>query len=118
MAVLAAFDLADLCPWKSVQVYTYGAPRPGNKAFKEQYEAKLPDTWHVMNSQVRTWLGVACHGCMISMFSQAWSMLLLQDQHNQSYAMDSRLDVGVACDGCIVGMDVGFQECKACHSRQ
>ena len=26
MAVLAAYDFVDLCPWKSVQVYTIGAP--------------------------------------------------------------------------------------------
>ncbi len=52
MAVLAAYDFVDLCPWKSVQVYTIGAPRPGNKAFADKYEAKVPDTWHVMNSQV------------------------------------------------------------------
>ncbi|KAL0044911.1 hypothetical protein WJX82_001842 [Trebouxia sp. C0006] len=51
MAVLAAYDFVDLCPWKSVQVYTIGAPRPGNKAFADKYEAKVPDTWHVMNSQ-------------------------------------------------------------------
>jgi len=52
MAVLAAYDFVDLCPWKSVQVYTIGAPRPGNKAFADKYEAKVPDTWHVMNSRV------------------------------------------------------------------
>lgn len=51
MAVLAAYDFVDLCPWKSVQVYTIGAPRPGNKAFAHKYEAKVPDTWHVMNSR-------------------------------------------------------------------
>lgn len=51
MAVLAAYDFVDLCPWKSVQVYTIGAPRPGNKAFADKYEAKVPDTWHVMNSR-------------------------------------------------------------------
>ena len=31
MAVLAAFDIADLQPWASLQVYTVGAPRPGNR---------------------------------------------------------------------------------------
>ncbi|KAL0040544.1 hypothetical protein WJX77_010258 [Trebouxia sp. C0004] len=51
MAVLAAYDFVDLCPWKSVQVYTIGAPRPGNKAFADKYDAKVPDTWHVMNSR-------------------------------------------------------------------
>lgn len=51
MAVLAAYDIADLFPWLSLQVYTVGAPRPGNRAFAKQYEAKVPDTWHVINDR-------------------------------------------------------------------
>ncbi len=54
MAVLAAYDIADLFPWLSLQVYTVGAPRPGNRAFAKQYEAKVPDTWHVINDRVCT----------------------------------------------------------------
>lgn len=53
MAVLAAYDIADLCPWASLQVYTVGAPRPGNRAFAQQYNVKVPHTWHVINPQVR-----------------------------------------------------------------
>lgn len=53
MAVLAAYDIADLQPWASLQVYTVGAPRPGNRAFARQYNAKVPHTWHVINPQVR-----------------------------------------------------------------
>ena len=52
MALLAAYDIVDLFAFKSVQVYTVGAPRPGNKAFADKYEAKLPDTWHVINPKV------------------------------------------------------------------
>ena len=33
LAMLAAFDLAPLFPWGSVEVHTIGAPRPGNAAF-------------------------------------------------------------------------------------
>ncbi|KAL3158681.1 hypothetical protein ABBQ32_011423 [Trebouxia sp. C0010 RCD-2024] len=51
MAVLAAFDIADLYPWGSLQVYTVGAPRPGNATFAAQYNAKVPHTWHVINPQ-------------------------------------------------------------------
>jgi hypothetical protein len=36
-----------------VSVYTFGAPRVGNHAFARQYEAAVPDTWHVINDQVR-----------------------------------------------------------------
>lgn len=53
MAVLAAYDMADLCPWRSLQVYTVGAPRPGNQAFAAKYEAKVPATWHIINPKVR-----------------------------------------------------------------
>ena len=33
LAMLAAFDLAPVFPWGSVEVHTIGAPRPGNAAF-------------------------------------------------------------------------------------
>jgi len=36
-----------------VSVYTYGAPRAGNHAFARVYERVVPDTWHVINDQVR-----------------------------------------------------------------
>ena len=52
MAVLAAYDIADLFPWGSLQVYTVGAPRPGNAAFAAKYKAKVPATWHVINPKV------------------------------------------------------------------
>ena len=35
-----------------VQVYTFGAPRPGNRAFKEEYDQLIPDTWNVINDAV------------------------------------------------------------------
>ena len=54
MAVLAAYDIVDLYPWKSVSVYTVGAPRPGNQAFADKYDAKVPDTWHLINPSVRS----------------------------------------------------------------
>lgn len=52
MAVLAAYDIARLLPFKSMQVYTVGAPRPGNKAFAAKYEARVPATWHIINPKV------------------------------------------------------------------
>ena len=33
--MLAAFDLSQEHPWASLEVYTHGAPRPGNEAFAE-----------------------------------------------------------------------------------
>ena len=61
MAVLAAYDIADLNPWCSLQVYTVGAPRPGNRAFAEHYNAKVPHTWHVINPKARACPLAAMH---------------------------------------------------------
>ena len=60
MAVLAAYDIVDLFPWHSCQVYTVGAPRPGNKAFAAKYQAKVPATWHIINPRVRCVLQQPC----------------------------------------------------------
>ena len=35
-----------------MQVYTFGSPRPGNRAFKEEYDQLIPDTWNVINDAV------------------------------------------------------------------
>ncbi len=35
-----------------MQVYTFGSPRPGNRAFKEEYDRPIPDTWNVINDAV------------------------------------------------------------------
>ena len=60
MAVLAAFDIAHLFPFTSVQVYTVGAPRPGNKAFAAKYEARVPATWHIINPKASCLSGCIC----------------------------------------------------------
>ncbi|KAF6262015.1 hypothetical protein COO60DRAFT_1699568 [Scenedesmus sp. NREL 46B-D3] len=56
VATLAAYDLlkkykGELDPLRQVSVYTFGAPRVGNHMFARQYEAAVPDTWHVINDQ-------------------------------------------------------------------
>ncbi|KAK9823190.1 hypothetical protein WJX72_000942 [[Myrmecia] bisecta] len=54
LATLAAFDIMRGCPWlskKAVSCYTFGAPRTGNHAFAAEYNATVPDTWHVINDQ-------------------------------------------------------------------
>ena len=33
----------------SIEVYTFGAPRTGNKAFTESYNKRVPDTWRIIN---------------------------------------------------------------------
>ena len=33
-------------------MYTFGAPRPGNRAFKEEYDQLVPDTWNCINDAV------------------------------------------------------------------
>ena len=67
MAVLAAYDIAHLCPFNSVQVYTVGAPRPGNKAFAAKYDARVPATWHIINPKVSSLSGSIsnCLMCLV-----------------------------------------------------
>ncbi len=36
-----------------VSCYTFGAPRTGNHAFAREYNAAVPDTWSIINDQVR-----------------------------------------------------------------
>ncbi|KXZ45677.1 hypothetical protein GPECTOR_52g74 [Gonium pectorale] len=54
LATLAAYELAERrCPARTVQqisLYTYGAPRVGNKAFAEAFDRVVPDTWRVTNA--------------------------------------------------------------------
>ena len=53
LATLAAYDIAHLLLEDGnrpiQQVYTFGAPRTGNHAFAEDFQASVPDCWHVIN---------------------------------------------------------------------
>ncbi|GLC42478.1 hypothetical protein PLESTB_001102700 [Pleodorina starrii] len=53
LATLAAYELAERrTPARAVQaisLYTYGAPRVGNKAFAEEFDRLVPDAWRVSN---------------------------------------------------------------------
>ncbi|MEL6815355.1 MAG: lipase family protein [Cyanobacteria bacterium J06598_3] len=50
IAKLCALDLQyNFSPEISVEAYSFGAPRVGNKAFTESYNRRVPDTWRVVN---------------------------------------------------------------------
>ncbi|KAK9799340.1 hypothetical protein WJX73_007370 [Symbiochloris irregularis] len=51
LAMLAAHDIATQIQPARLQVYTYGAPYPGNHAFCRSYDAVCPDTWHIVNDR-------------------------------------------------------------------
>ena len=57
LAKLAAYDIAvaarDLPIKVHVANYTFGAPRVGNHAFAEDFNAVVPDSWDTINDQVR-----------------------------------------------------------------
>ncbi len=57
LAQLAAYDLATAIRASGLDVrlacYTCGAPRLGNTSFARAYEAAVPDTWSIINDQVR-----------------------------------------------------------------
>lgn len=50
LAKLCAVDLQyNFSPDVSVEVYSFGAPRIGNKAFIESYNRRVPDTWRFVH---------------------------------------------------------------------
>ncbi|KAK9790342.1 hypothetical protein WJX73_005473 [Symbiochloris irregularis] len=49
LAVLAAHDIQMKLQPAQLQVLTFGCPYVGNAAFKREYEASVPDTWHIMH---------------------------------------------------------------------
>jgi len=58
LATLAAFDirrhlLDNMQSDAEVVCYTFAAPRTGNHAFAREYNAMVPDSWSVINDQVR-----------------------------------------------------------------
>ena len=65
MATLAAYDIHSNLKAKGLQnveivCYTFAAPRTGNSAFARQYNAVVPNTWSVINDQVRARNDVSC----------------------------------------------------------
>lgn len=57
VATLAAYDIQnslanDISSNVEVICYSFAAPRTGNHAFAREYNAKVPDTWSVINDQV------------------------------------------------------------------
>ena len=53
LAVLAAMDIKLAMTNFCMEMYTYGTPYPGNRAFAREFEALLPNTWHVIHDGVR-----------------------------------------------------------------
>ncbi|KAK9802002.1 hypothetical protein WJX73_009255 [Symbiochloris irregularis] len=55
LAQLAAYDIAmitqDLPLKVHICCYTFGAPRVGNHAFADDFNAKVPDSWSIINDQ-------------------------------------------------------------------
>ena len=50
--MLAAYDIQQAFGFRSMRVYTYGAPRVGNHPFASEYNDTVPNTWTVINDQV------------------------------------------------------------------
>ena len=55
LATLAAYDIAHATFKEGRQpnqvVYTFGAPRTGNHAFAKEFQACVPDCWHIINGK-------------------------------------------------------------------
>ncbi len=59
MAMYCALDVVRVCELdpRRVHVVCFGSPRPGNRVFARMYNERVPDTWHVINDQVRVVCG-------------------------------------------------------------
>ncbi len=72
LATLAAYDIAQALravPQRThVACYSFGAPRVGNHAFADDYARLVPDTWSIINDQVRVWGAVCC----LFLVGQSW----------------------------------------------
>jgi predicted lipase len=80
VAQLAALDVAhkmDLAP-RQLTVYTFGCPRLGNHALAAEYEATVPDTWHVINGQDLVTQGMKLWG----MYKRAGSRVIINESGN------------------------------------
>ena len=89
LASLAAFDIQRHCPCLNpmdVSCYTFGAPRVGNHAFARQYDATVPDTWNIINNQVRS--ASACF-CAVMHFNTA----IL----SSAYSLLTKIDTSTSC---------------------
>ena len=60
LATLAAFDIKQAMAHFRVQLYTFGTPYPGNRAFSREFNGLLPDTWHVIHDGVSWRLSLHC----------------------------------------------------------
>ena len=67
MATLAAYDFRKAARDNGVDLrlacYTFGAPRVGNHAFAQEFNAIVNDCWHVINDLVSC---LPKHGLMIT----------------------------------------------------
>lgn len=81
MATLAAYDIHSNLKAKGLQnveivCYTFAAPRTGNYAFARQYNAVVPNTWSVINDQVRARNDVLCKVQTIDLMTLTSSVAL------------------------------------------
>ena len=53
LAVLAAFDIKQAISSLCLELYTYGTPYPGNRAYAREFNELLPEAWHVIHDGVR-----------------------------------------------------------------
>ncbi len=55
LATLAAYDIANMLGQEGQRpeqkVYTFGSPRTGNHTFAQEFQACVPDCWHIINGK-------------------------------------------------------------------
>ena len=76
LATLAAYDVAralEACPQRThVLCYSFGSPRVGNHAFAHAYMHLVPDTWSIINDQVRIAAGYSTSHVVFTVYTDPW----------------------------------------------
>ena len=52
IALLAGLEIEQQLNVKQVEVYTFGAPRPGNHALAKEITHLVPETWQIIDDKV------------------------------------------------------------------
>ncbi|GAB4815923.1 hypothetical protein N2152v2_002969 [Parachlorella kessleri] len=82
LATLAALELQHHlttlhdCPPVKVSLYTFGAPRPGNRAFARDFAHRVPDAWDIIHSDD----AVASQGKFLVLYKRAAHRVILTAQ--------------------------------------
>ena len=117
LAVLAAFDIKQAMASLRMEMYTYGTPYPGNRAFAHEFNELLPEAWHCIHDGVR-WLcstGDSCCDpahCCVQLGAWRLNPTCRPDFRVQLYS-----NTGMAVEEAAAGLPSSNHECWLCNCK-